>query len=133
MKITAYLRHIRNVFENALPDADIDREYFDVLERSDELLPDGESTASAEDGSAADTGGSEDESRGAVSPETNTGYIHTIRGVRLSFADINHISNQASGANKPSRTQSGYVNTLDLTTQNPTREEVSPHVLDSRS
>ena len=115
------------------PDADIDREYFDVLERSDELLPDGESTASAEDGSAADTGGSEDESRGTVSPETNTGYIHTIRGVRLSFADINHISNQASGANKPSRTQPGYVNTLDLTTQNPTREEVSPHVLDSRS
>jgi hypothetical protein len=133
MKITSYLRHVRNVFENALPDADIDREYFDVLERSGELLPDGESTAYAEDGLAADTEGSEDNSGETASSETNTGYIHTIRGVRLSFADINHISNQASGANKLSRTQPGYVNTLDLTTRKPSREDVSPHVLDSRS
>ncbi len=130
MKTPSILRYIRDVFENALPDADIDREYFDLLEQSDE--PGNRVSGRYNgDGFMPDTDTRDTEPQ-TEETETNAGYIYTSRGVRVSFADINHISNQTRRSDVQ-YTQPGYANTLDLTMHTPLRENASSHVLDTRS
>lgn len=130
MKTPSILRYIRDVFENALPDADIDREYFDLLEQSDD--PGNRLSGRYNgDGFMPDTDTRDTEAY-TEETETNAGYIHTSRGVRISFADVNHVSNHARRADGQ-YTRPGYANTLDLTAHTPPRENASPHVLDTRS
>lgn len=123
----SFWKHMRNLFENSLPDTDLDREYFDMLEQPDSGIRPSKAAADAHPVPA-----SEDTADVSPPPEAdgNRGYIHTVRGVRVSFADINRprYTTDPSDAGGPANN-----NELDLARYKPPPRELSPHVLDLHS
>lgn len=131
----SFWQHVRNVFENSLPDTDLDREYFDMLEEQS-----GNDTktvhAPTETLSDAYYSGLRQETGAEPQQEasTNQGYIHTVRGVRVSFADINRPRCHTSrNETDPSSASAARNNELNLTQYKSPPQELSPHVLDLHS
>lgn len=136
MKGNALLKYLYNVFEKALPETDLDREYFDILEQSDKLDTNGTEYPETTYGRSAN--GATFSSESDPGDQANSGYIHTIRGVKISFADINHISNKGTHPRSREFTPADRSNTLDLRAYTPAipatlPEETPPHILDTRS
>lgn len=133
MAILSVLRHIKNVFERTLSDADMDREYMDIFDEQQLQEPNG---GSEELQSLSQSQELAEEESVDAKEEDNSGYIHTIRGVRVPFADINHnrnTYNQERGQ-QPSTTS----NELDLRGHELSNSEdednpLSQHVLDLHS
>lgn len=128
----SFWQHVRNVFENSLPDTDLDREYFDMLEGSDTEIKTAQEPS--ETLSDAYYSGLRQETESQQEAETNQGYIHTVRGVRVSFADINrpryYASRNETDASSASNTPN---NELNLTQYKQPPQDLSPHVLDLHS
>lgn len=136
MKGNALLKYLYNVFEKALPETDLDREYFDMLEQSDK--PDTDGTAYPEAAYEHPANDTTPSTESDLDGRVDSGYIHTIRGVKVSFADINHISNYGTHPGSRESTPADRSNTLDLRTYTPNTpaplsEETPPHILDTRS
>lgn len=127
-------RHVRNVLERSLPDAGFDQEYFHLLEQEAESDP-----VSAQQPPPFSSGGYDEPAAPAVgdgeSGTSSTGYLHTIRGVSASFADINRARRQHE-PRSTSATGDAHVpraNCLDLSGRASSAEKRSPHILDIHS
>ncbi len=130
----SFWQHIRNVFENSLSDTDLDREYFDILEGSDDEIKTAQEPS--ETLSDAYYSGLRQETEPEPQQKTgiNQGYIHTVRGVRVSFADINRPRyHTGRSATEISSTNNAHNNELNLTQYKQPPQELSPHVLDLHS
>lgn len=128
-------RHIRNVLERSLPDAGFDQEYFHLLEQETEPDP-GPAPAQQLDPFSSGSYGEPTPATGdGESGPSPAGYLHTIRGVSASCADVNRARHRYE-PRSTSTTGDAHVppeNRLDLSGKAASTDARSPHILDIHS
>lgn len=124
-------RHIRNVLERSLPDAGFDQEYFHLLEQETEPDP-GPAPAQQPDSFSSAGYGEPAPAAGGESGPSPAGYLHTIRGVSVSYTDVNRARRRYE-PRSTSTAGDAYVppeNRLDLSGKAASTDARSPHILD---